>query len=225
MRADPDVPAAAARRRARTRSPSRSAAASRSAVTQMTWSMPHHSPAAVHDALGREAQRHADLARLQGRVGTALVLLAEGVDDGLAILLGGRLEDGLDEHVLVLVLGVGDQQRRAAGALDVLRPAAALRGVQDDVLGVGVDPDERRVDRSVLVERRDVAEVAALDELAHRVGQGAAGHRAPLVVALATIRLTRRRRLRPAARCGGRSASRARCSSSSAGPPRCSAGG
>src|SRR3954453_19855016 len=84
----------------------------------------------MHDALGREAQRHPDLARLARRGGTARGLLAEGVDDRSAVVLAGRLQDALDEDVLVLVLGVGDGQRRAAGALRVLRARrrAAWRG-------------------------------------------------------------------------------------------------
>src|SRR3954454_10101167 len=172
----------------------------------------------MHDALGREAQRYPDLARLERRVRTALVLLAEGVDDRSAVVLAGRLEDRLDEDVLVLVLGVGDEQRRPAGALDVLRPAPTLGRVEHHLVALEVGPDERRVDGAVLVERRDVAEVAALDELANRVDQSAAGHGA-------TIRITAAPPPARAAPCDGRSASRARCSSSTAAPPRCSAAG
>ena len=130
----------------------------------------------------------------------------------------------LDQDVLVLVLGVGDEQRRTPRALDVLGPPPALGRVQDDVVAVGVDRDERRVDRSVLVERRDVAKVAAPDELAHRVGERCC---AAISVLQSWLRPQRYasgcwRRPVPAARCGGRSGSRARCSWSSGAPPRCS---
>src|SRR4051812_14508341 len=100
----------------------RLAAASRSAVTQMTWSM-RVLAAAVGDALGGELERDADLARLQAGVLVQVhVLLAQRVDHVERALLGRFVEAPLDPHVLVRVLGVGDQQRGLAVALDVLGP-------------------------------------------------------------------------------------------------------
>src|SRR5207244_1691912 len=95
----------------------------------------------------------------------AEVLLGQPVDLPVGAL-GRHLGAAADRDPLVGVLGVDDDQRDARILLEVTRLRASGRRVERDrAVVLHVDPDDGRVRRAVLAERRDDADVRVLQEL------------------------------------------------------------
>ena len=104
------------------------------------------------------------------------VLVGELVD----VLVGAvhlELGNSLDFEVAVRVVAVEDGDADPRVAAQVLALGAPVGRVEDDVLAVGVDPDDARLRHPVPLQRRDGGEALASQQLEVLVGQRS--HRSP----------------------------------------------
>src|SRR5262245_20616475 len=118
------------------------------------------------DLLGFDLDDEPDFTGLTERVDVLVdVLLAERVDVVVGALLGDLDDPSLDTDVAVRVVGVGNRQRHAGIALEVLRLHAPLRGVDQDVRAVRVPPDRRHLRTPVGIHRREVREGLLVEQI------------------------------------------------------------
>ena len=98
-------------------------------------------------------RRDEDLhALLVGRAPGVLVLVDVLLGEGVDLLVGalvGELRGAADLGVLVRVVLVEEQQRRARVALEVRRPGAAAGAVERELVVLDVEPDDGAVDDAV----------------------------------------------------------------------------
>src|SRR6201999_2272465 len=127
-----------------------SRAAARRSVTAMCASL----YLVAEDALGLHLHDHT--VAVAGEV-LAVVLARQLVD---VVVGAAELELGDAFHLEVAVRVGAVEHRHAHAWVAAQVPAfrAPVRRVEDDVLAVGVDPDDARLRRAVLLERRDRGE-------------------------------------------------------------------
>src|SRR3954452_1076143 len=106
--------------------------------------------AVVEDALGLHAHDHAVARPLE----VLPAVLARQLVDVVVRSLEVEDGDALDLEVVVRIGGVEDGDADARVAAKVLPLRASVRRVEDDVLAVRVDPDDARLRRPVLAQRR-----------------------------------------------------------------------
>src|SRR5258708_6197920 len=174
-------------------------AAGRRSVTPRAYGVVSYAVVSIVDAvvehpLGLDADDQAVDRRVERLAVVALRKLADVLVRALLV----QLDRAFDLEVPVGILVVPDADADARVRAEVPALGALVRRVEDDVLAVGVDPDDARLRAAVLTDRGDYPEVMSLQDRLLLVAQlcharpsvivprrpACAGRRGPLSVAI-----------------------------------------